>query len=90
MAIMGREYYDRFKYVYHPNYKSLWCDNEMTEVSKMLGAYKYVNEQIVNHMHPAYGKGHFDEQYRYTESFGGVDRETYLKRKQNNFDIEKA
>ena len=41
MAIMGREYYERFNYIYHPDYISLWCDNEMTDVAKILGCYKY-------------------------------------------------
>jgi hypothetical protein len=34
MSIIGRAYYDKFNYIYHPSYKSLWCDNEYTEVAK--------------------------------------------------------
>jgi len=26
MYIAGREYYNRFGYIYHPSYKSVWCD----------------------------------------------------------------
>ena len=87
MAIMGREYYNRFGYIYHPDYKSLWCDNEMTDVAKMLGCYKYVDKHIVRHLHPAYGKGKYDKQYRTTESFNGVDKHTYYNRKAKNFDL---
>ena len=87
MAIMGREYYNRFNYIYHPDYISLWCDNEMTDVAKQLGCYKYVNEHILEHKHPAYGKGAFDRQYVKTESYSVVDEVTYHKRKANNFGI---
>src|SRR5690606_2676961 len=31
IPIMGRRYYDRFHYVYHPSYKSLWADNEYVD-----------------------------------------------------------
>jgi len=87
MAVMGREYYDRFGYVYHPDYKSLYCDDEMTAVAKQLCKYKYVDEQIVQHLHPAYGKAKFDKQYQHTESFNIVDRQTFERRKANNFDL---
>jgi hypothetical protein len=36
-CIMGKKYYDRFGYIYHPDYKSISADNEYTEVSIMLG-----------------------------------------------------
>ena len=87
MSILGRVYYERFKYIYHPEYKSLYCDNEQTDVSKLLGCYKYVNENILLHLHPAYNKAAFDAQYQFTESFGSEDERTYLNRKQINFGI---
>ena len=34
MVIFGRKYYERFKYLYHPDYISLWSDNEQMEVAK--------------------------------------------------------
>lgn len=34
--IMGKKYYERFNYIYYPGYGSIGCDNEYTEVSKML------------------------------------------------------
>lgn len=85
MSIMGRDYYKRFNYIYHPDYKSLWCDNEATDVAKLLDCYKFVDREIFNHLHPAYNKGNFDKQYQITESFSGEDYETYKKRKQNGF-----
>jgi len=88
MSILGRDFYNRFGYIYSPEYKSLYCDNEQMEVSKMLGCYKFVNENIMLHLHPAFGKANYDKQYHLTESFSSEDCQTFLKRKVNNFDLE--
>lgn len=85
VSIIGRVYYNRDKYIYHPSYKSLYCDNEVMEVARMRGCYKYVDCTIFNHLHPAYGKGRMDNQYIETESFGSEDCQTYLKRREHNF-----
>lgn len=85
VSIIGREYYNRDNYIYNPEYKSLYCDNEAMEVAKIRGCYRYVDRVIFNHLHPAYNKGVFDAQYQHTESFGAQDYETYLRRKQNGF-----
>lgn len=37
LPIMDRKYYDRFGYVYHPDYLHMFCDQEMTAVGHMLG-----------------------------------------------------
>ena len=91
MSIMGVDYYNRFKYIYHPDYKSLWCDMEATEVSKILGKYKYMGDHvnIVRHNHPAWGLAQYDAQYQKTESkdMWNHDEQVYLRRKANNFDL---
>lgn len=85
MSVLGRTYYNRFNYIYHPAYKSLYCDNEQTDVSKLLGCYKFVDKNILLHLHPAFGKGEFDAQYQHTESFSNEDSITYYNRKANGF-----
>jgi hypothetical protein len=85
MSIIGRDYFLRDKYIYNPEYKSLYCDNEATEVAEKRGCLVKCYENIFVHLHPAYGKASFDTQYQHTESFNNVDRETYLRRKENNF-----
>jgi len=88
LSIIGRKYYDRFGYVYHPDYLSLWCDNEAKDVAELLGKYAYIDEELFKHQHPANtGKG-MDEQYKKTESYNDVDNATYLNRKYNkHFDL---
>lgn len=37
LPIMDRVYYDRFGYIYHPDYQHMFCDQEMTAVAHMIG-----------------------------------------------------
>ncbi len=87
VSIMDRKYYDRFGYVYQPDYVSLWCDNEATEVARKLGRYKFVNKYIFEHLHPSAGKAKKDDQYRHTESFFSKDKLTYSLRTQAGFHV---
>jgi hypothetical protein len=85
MSIIGRKYYDKFNYIYHPSYHSLWCDNEYTEVAKTSQKIIYFHERIFNHNHPSNVGGFIDEQLIKTESFSDIDRQNYEQRLKNNF-----
>ena len=91
MSIMGKEYYDRFGYIYHPSYESVWCDCEAMDVAKILNKYAYSNEKVFVHNHPAFiGRSVWDAQYEKTESKEAHTKDclNYNMRKNNNFDIE--
>lgn len=68
MSIIGRDYYERDGYVYHPSYESVYCDNEAQEVAKNRNRYLFCPEYIFEHLHCAYGKAPIDSQYKKTES----------------------
>lgn len=88
MSIVGREYYQRFGYIYHPSYESVYCDNEAMDVAKILGKYTYVKRHLFVHNHPAnVGKHLWDEQYERTEAQGthAKDCYNYQERKAKNF-----
>lgn len=87
MSIIGKKYFDRTGYIYHPAYKSLFCDQEAQEVAKRLGKYKYINKHLFEHRHPIWNKAPFDEQYRLTESFYEEDGQTFNRRQAKNFDL---
>ena len=87
MSIMGKKFYDRFNYIYHPDYTSLWCDNETTEVASILGKRTYFSEVLFNHNHPGWGKVPYDEQYIRTEKFYQQDKVVFDKRKAINFGL---
>jgi hypothetical protein len=52
LCILGKKYYDRFGYIYHPSYKSFWCDNEFTDVANELGKQTFIDKVIIRHVHP--------------------------------------
>jgi hypothetical protein len=90
MTVIDRKYYDRFNYIYHPDYVSLFADNEQFEVAKMLGRYVYLSYEIMEHRNPAYGyKGmEKDELFIRQQELGWtVDQEMYHKRRALNFGI---
>lgn len=87
MCIMGKDYYNRFGYIYNPEYISLWADNEYTEVAKLLGRYEYDPMILFKHEHPMNAKKPYDTLMRKNESFYHIDKKTYERRKQQGFRI---
>lgn len=85
LSILGRQYYDRFGYIYNPVYKSLWCDAEFTQVSIMLNKQTYFDKCIIRHEHHSVTGYGFDELYNANEKFETEDRLTYNNRQKNNF-----
>ena len=83
MSIMGREYYNRDKFIYHPEFESLWVDIVAQEEAQIRGCYKFVNQNIFLHLHPSFGDCHYDNQYLKTEDWGVRQRDyaTYLRLK---------
>lgn len=87
-TIMGRKYFDRFNYLYHPSYKSLWSDNELTEVGYILKKQFYDKRVLFKHMHPANtSEAVNDMLYRINDRHYREDEKVYLKRKSNNFGL---
>ncbi len=86
MVIMGKKYYDRFGYLYHPSYKSLWCDNEYTDVAMKAGEMYKSDDCLFEHYHPAWHpEGVHDNLYAYNDKFWDEDKANYYRRKELNF-----
>lgn len=51
LSILGKKLYDYFGYIYHPDYKSLYCDNEFTQCVYELGKVIYIDKCIIRHAH---------------------------------------
>lgn len=89
LSIMGKSYYMRDKYVYSKEYESVWCDVEETEKAFMRGKLKYMGDSkvIFRHLHPAWGLGEYDEQYRKTEDSETEQRDkaVFLSRRERNY-----
>ena len=60
MPIMDRIYYERYGYIYHPDYNHMFADQELTSVALMTG--KYIKlDLIFPHNHYTTGKTPKDE-----------------------------
>jgi hypothetical protein len=86
MSIIGRDYYKRDGYVYHPSYQRTHCDNEATEVARLRGRYKEVDLPIFVHHHPAAGYRQFrDAQYQLENITWDQDLRNLNKRRAEGF-----
>jgi hypothetical protein len=85
LSIMGKPLYDYFGYIYHPDYKSLWCDNEFHDVTKQMGKTQYIDKIIVKHEWPG---ANGDPLYRRNENLYTRDKKVYEKRANLGFPQE--
>lgn len=85
IVIMGREYYNRFGYIYHESYKGIWADNEYTDVSVSLGKCVRLKQVIMFH---DWNGGAPDELLKHNESFWNVDKANYRYRQMLGFPKE--
>jgi len=83
LSIMGRKLYKRFGYVYHPDYKSFYCDNEFTDVVYALGKCHYNSFVVIKHEWSG-GPNSKDSLYRRNSGMEG-DASVYKRRKALGF-----
>jgi glycosyltransferase involved in cell wall biosynthesis len=88
LSIMGRKMYDSFGYIYHPSYKSFYCDTEFSDLCK--GAMKdkctYIPYCIIRHEHPGLGYKPHDTLYNSNQRWWSTDLHTYIARKTYQYD----
>ena len=87
LCILGKKYYDRFGYIYYPEYLSTWCDNEFMDVANLLNKQTYFDKIIIRHEHPYIGFGKQDYAHTMNHINDNHDRELYEKRKKINFNL---
>jgi hypothetical protein len=87
--ILGRKYYDNQGYIYHPEYKSFFCDNEATEVAKQKEKLIFNETCIIKHLHPDWNEKSLhptnDNLYQKNSKFWQHDEELFAKRESCNF-----
>lgn len=87
LCILGKKYYERFGYIYHPSYKSVWSDNEFMSVANILNKQKYFEQTIIKHEHPDYGFGNRDFIHSDNQKNESSDKKIFEIRKSKNFDL---
>lgn len=86
LSILGAKYYKRFNYIYHPDYKSFFCDNEFTEVSIKLNRCVYIDMIIIKHDHFCIDETLLDDLYLINHDYVEHDRSIWIKRKIKNYE----
>lgn len=87
LPIMDRVYYNRFGYIYHPDYLHMHCDEEMTIVGHMLG--KVINLDLCfPHNHYTTGKMQMDAINAKNNATWAHGQSTLDRRAKTNFGIE--
>lgn len=88
-SILGRKLYEYFGYIYHPDYKSLYCDDEFTQVVRAMEKEKYIDEVIIAHEHYSLegseNHGEIDYAAQKTLHYSGRDHVVFQKRKELGF-----
>ena len=88
-SILGRKLYEYFGYIYHPDYKSLYCDAEFTEEVKRLNKLTCIDKMIIKHEHYAEegnsNSGDYDKAAEKTLFYSGRDGQVYENRKALGF-----
>jgi hypothetical protein len=85
LCILGKKYYERFGYIYHPDYKSLWADNEFMTVGNLLKKQIFIDKVIIHHQHPDWGYGGRDIIHSLNSNHDREDRMVFQRRQKNNF-----
>ena len=86
LSILGRQMYERFGYIYHPSYKSLFCDTEFTDYCTPANSV-YIPFCLIRHEHPGTGfpeRG--DALYVKNQSYWNDDMFNYISRKTYPYD----
>lgn len=61
MAILTRKYYDRYGYVFYPEYFSMYSDNEFTLQAQRDGVIVEAKDIVFQHAHPVFQGKKFEE-----------------------------
>ena len=93
LPILGREYYNRFGYIYNPEYKHLFADTEMSAVAIMTDKI-IISDLVFIHNHFAMSaagykrdKDEFDKPHWTAEAWQ-FGEEIYNRHKADNFGVE--
>jgi len=88
MPIFSKEYLDSFDYVYHPSYKHMFCDTELTCVAYLLDCVVDCNKFEFKHLH--YTQLHHDrdaiDDKNQSTFYEGMSN--FILRLGNNFNID--
>lgn len=86
LSCIGRRYYERDRFIYHPSYSSFFCDNEATEVAQKRGRIIFIEHPLCTHEQPSWNGGmKRDATYARNNVYWRRDEANYKARKAAGF-----
>jgi hypothetical protein len=87
MTIWCRKLYNKYNYLYHPAYKSFYCDEEWTIVGKKLNILRYDPRVIFRHVHYSTNpnKNPKDQLYSVNDRYWNRDKLVFQIRQKQGF-----
>ena len=93
LPVMGKKLYDAIGHWYHPDYTSIYCDTEMTELCMMLGKFAVCETCIIKHEWVPGGHEESDELHTMQESPEMYEKDGGVFNKRKNelqFDVQEV
>lgn len=87
MPIMDRTYYNRFGYVYYPEFSHMFCDTYLTHVADALDRLIIRNDIIIPHLHYSVRKSEKDEVTRRADSTFNDGKNIYMRLLRDNLKL---
>lgn len=86
VSILGRKYYERDGYIYHPDYYSMWCDDEAHAVAIARGCYIQIPGEI-EHLHYTNDRKAVKDELYWRNDTYNKDKVIFEQRKARGFDL---
>lgn len=87
IPIMNRALYERLGYFWNPQYKSMFCDEDLYHTANKLGALWSAPHLKFEHKHVSVGKAEDDETYRRSSANWKQGEEVFNRRKKQGFPV---
>ena len=87
IPIMNRALYERLGYFWHPEYKSMFVDEDLYWTARKLGALKFAPHLKFPHEHVSVGKAQDDDTYRNSAKNWDQGKAVFAKRKAAGFPV---
>lgn len=87
IPIMNRELYNKLGYMWHPDYKSMFVDEDLYWTCSIRWWVTMCPDLKFPHNHYLNGKAEQDDTYKRSESFWNQGKELFAKRKQLQFPL---
>jgi hypothetical protein len=86
LECVGRKRYEHFGYIYHPAYRSFFCDNESSAVGTRDNKLVRIEQPIATHEHPSWGRGmRPDATYKRNNPHWAHDQALFTRRQAAGF-----